>query len=275
VFVPQPGLGNVLQGLVSTFLLAMLTDRAFLVNWDSQNDLYAKLDDLFQVRLLCVFFLYSAHAYVGAGVQVEREQDGNTPTGKSWEWLLGYYRSCPFRSRPVVGGITDRLLCHPTFGLDPDAPIWEFTSTNWYGSIIAHNPAFRQRICALTGPDIFGTIARSLLRPSATVQRHIKRVKALAGDDPVVSVQIRRHEVNAMPLELEHIFFSCASALAASNNTTKIFLASDSNETRERWRHLLGDRLISLASPGGVGEDMVSRGSVLDATGPGRLVSPG
>jgi len=54
VFVPQSGLGNVLQGLVSTFLLAMLTDRAFLVHWDPQGDLNANLDDLFQVR--CIVF---------------------------------------------------------------------------------------------------------------------------------------------------------------------------------------------------------------------------
>ena len=179
----------------------------------------------------------------------------------SWEWLLGYCRSCPFRSRPVVGGITDRMLCHPTIGLDPDVPVWKLTSTNWYGSIMAHNPAFRQRICALTGPDIFGTIARMLLRPSPAVQELINQVKAHVGTDPVVSVQLRRHEVNAMPLESEQIFFSCASALAATN-TTKIFLASDSNETRERWRHLLGNRLVTLPAADTGNEGMVSRGSV-------------
>jgi hypothetical protein len=47
------GLGNQLQGLLSTFLLAMVTGRGFLVNWRPHSMLNARIEDLFDVRSSC------------------------------------------------------------------------------------------------------------------------------------------------------------------------------------------------------------------------------
>ena len=46
------GLGNRIQGLVSSFLLAVLLKRAFFVDWyRNEKEAYSSIDDLFEVNL--------------------------------------------------------------------------------------------------------------------------------------------------------------------------------------------------------------------------------
>jgi hypothetical protein len=46
------GLGNRIQGLLSSFLLALLLKRAFFVDWyKNEKEAYSSIDDLFQVKI--------------------------------------------------------------------------------------------------------------------------------------------------------------------------------------------------------------------------------
>jgi hypothetical protein len=243
------GLGNRMLGLVSSFALSMITNRTFVVYWDSNSYTPAGLNDLFTAPF---------------------EWDAKSEKLKNIIWLNNrsmeddpmfsyhYCRNCPIRRRFPEW---DDLLCNEDFGISDKHRVVRVSSTSWFAPVMAHNLFHKKRICEQFGPDFFGTIFRALMKPSPEIEEIIAKVKEnFAGASKVISLHLRRKE--ATPIRASHIqlFGKCASTLSDGNNTIW-FLATDSQEVKDQYKQELGDKVITMDSV----PTRLSRNGILNA----------
>ena len=221
------GLGNRILGLVSAFLTAMATERALLVNWPKRPASYAELDDLFQNP---GFDWNSASAWQS----LAETEKVSAPS--SYGYYLSYCRLCALRGFQDENKRYEKLLCDGDAGIPEQDAIVRICSTQWFGPVLAHNPYFRGSICAgISETDLFGTLARFLLRPIKLIQDRIDafRKKYFDSGHRVVALQVRAKENYRLSPNQISAFFSCAysvseqllgslprNSVALSSNTT-------------------------------------------------------
>lgn len=238
---PNEGLGNRIEGLVSAFALAVMTNRAFLVNWPATSKCGAHLDDLFDTP---------GFRWIPNWNELKYRE------GTSESYYYAYCRACPVRTRQADLTVTwEKILCEPNAGISYDARIINVKSTQWFAPTLAMNPHLRSRLCNIFGADIFGTIAPHLLRLNNALQTRMDAFKKVhqwkvpnSPAEEVVSIQLRQLEGNAVSGDFTDIFLRCATAIGDGNKQRSFFLATDHIPSRIKLKELLGDRLLHVDS---------------------------
>ena len=231
------GLGNRIEGLVSAFILAVVTDRAFVVDWRAQSKCNAELRDLFD----------------NPGFDWEADWSRlRYDESKRQGFYYAYCRACPIRTRSAdLTDTWDKLLCSPNAGFDAESRIVSIRSTQWFAPVLAMNPHLREKVCRLFGADMYGTVAPKLLKLNAELRARMDAFKHEARWTPeteVISLQIRRLEGFGISEDIADAFLRCASAITKDSDKAKYFLATDHIPTREAFKAYLGDRLIHMDS---------------------------
>ncbi|KAG0340574.1 hypothetical protein BG000_011702, partial [Podila horticola] len=207
VFTPtDDGLGNRLQALLSTVVLAMVTKRAIVLDWRASPQCNAEFLDLFQQPDGLAWDLASVRYNL---------YDSTTmpPSSMPGEWLP-YCRSCLIRKPISPASSWSRLLCGSDLGMDETQPWLQILSTQWFLPVIQHNPFWRAELCRMFpdgGKNAFQLLALKLLKPASVVQEKIDRVMGrIPKDATLIGLQVRRTENNAVGDEIEEAFLSCA-----------------------------------------------------------------
>jgi len=231
------GLGNRIQGLLSALLLAMLTNRAFVIKWPVTTNCPADFASLFGPPLSNWTFSQMLP------YMAENEEVVKNEAQSRW---YAYCRHCSIGGGgdpPTPWSSWSYLLCDPHFGFHTSGRIIKIRSTQWFAPVIAHNQNWREKVCQLTGPDIFGSLA-STLHPTDSLQQRIQEFKKnhFEGSE-VVGLQMRRLEILGVKGDREEVFWRCA-AMLSKDSRTKWFLATDEESTRTKLKNLIGDRLL-------------------------------
>jgi hypothetical protein len=231
-YATNDGLGNRIQGMLSTWLHALLTNRAFLVVWPKDTESGASFIDLF----------IDVHSVDLDNVYTRLTPKAREVLAAQYVRWIPYCRACPIR-RPAT--IFNNLLCNPLGAVEIGRPAMGFRTTQWYAPVLARNPAFRERVCQWTGSDTFGVLYRELLpKPSPIVQRIIDDIKAVFSAKRVIGVQIRHLEALAVSDEMVDVFVRCAVKLRNGIEDSNIFLATDDPNLRKKLSSLFGMSLI-------------------------------
>ncbi|KAF9326554.1 hypothetical protein BG006_010035 [Podila minutissima] len=207
VFTPtDDGLGNRLQALLSTVVLAMVTKRAIVLDWRASPQCNAEFLDLFEQP--------DGLAWDHASVRYNLYDSTNVPPwSMPGEWLP-YCRSCLIRKPISPASSWSRLLCGTDLGIDKSQPWLQILSTQWFLPVIQHNPFWRAELCRMfpdAGRNAFQLLAQKLLRPAHVVQDKIDQVMdRIPKDATLIGLQVRRTENNAVGNEIEEAFLGCA-----------------------------------------------------------------
>ncbi|KAG0228671.1 hypothetical protein BGW42_002049 [Actinomortierella wolfii] len=178
-------LGQRLQGLISAVVMAMITQRAIIVDWSPLGSFEVPLDSLFQAPEGIDWF-FNSTAFMAI-----RSSDLYSDRAYSW---LPYCRDCILRSPLSASSPWSQLLCSPSLGLDNHHPVIEISSAQWFFPVLQHNVFWRGEMCAMFpggGRDAFAQLAARLLRPSTQVQALVDGVLAQVPKDATfVGMQI-------------------------------------------------------------------------------------
>ncbi|KAF9372371.1 hypothetical protein CPB97_001311 [Podila verticillata] len=205
MFTPtDDGLGNRLQALLSTVVLAMVTKRAIVLDWSASPQCNAEFLDLFKQPDLSWDFNSVWHTIYDAS---------NVPSSIPGEWLP-YCRSCLVRTPITPTSAWSRVLCGTDLGMDETQPWLQILSTQWFLPVIQHNPFWREELCSMfpeAGKNAFQLLAQKLLKPANAVQDRIDQVvERIPKDATLIGLQVRRTENNAVGDAMEDAFLSCA-----------------------------------------------------------------
>lgn len=216
------GLGNRLLGLVSAFYYAYMSGRAFLVDWEGCATVVSgTLEDLVDPP-----FPWNARVLLDRLGVDERYRSNPAsdsdrgPILDEFQRIFGassirrlstaYCRPCPER-HPIVD--LEHLLCED-FRSDP-IPVIDFYGTHWTGATIQHNPYLRNASCQRFGNDVFGILARALLKPNAAVQRIVTPItEKMTESDLVIALQLRRRDSYGISALMEEVMWRCAQQIA-------------------------------------------------------------
>ncbi|KAF9925179.1 hypothetical protein FBU30_004986 [Linnemannia zychae] len=206
IFQPSDdGLGNRLQALLSSVVMAMITRRAIILDWLAMPQCNANFTDLFQQPENLAWDLNST-------LPLHKEM----PTYKSKpEIWYPYCRNCALRSPITPESTWSTLLCDADLGLNASAPIIQIFSTQWFLPVIQHNRHWKRELCNMFphgGKNAFQILAQKLLKPSRVVQDKIDSVMdRIPKDATLIGLQVRRTENNAVGQAIEDSFLSCAA----------------------------------------------------------------
>ncbi|GJD08399.1 hypothetical protein Gasu2_27030 [Galdieria sulphuraria] len=257
VFVAScDGLGNRFMGLLSAFLFAVLTNRAFFVLWEPcGSTVGAHLDDLFETPGFSWNFAVLASQLGITTSQLEKYPHRLIFTQ--------YCRPCPFW-RPIRD--MEPIACSSYDDIFPENLII-FRATHWLGPAMQHNPNYRQFICTHLGPQPFAQLATALLTPSKRVYEIMEPYRQLIKNSKrVIGLQIRLRDSYAIDEYSEQVMWRCAESILSHWNQVaspesflkrngsaslvdRWFIATDTPEARELLRLQLGERLISMDPP--------------------------
>ncbi|KAF9571156.1 hypothetical protein EC968_000959 [Mortierella alpina] len=231
IFQPSDdGLGNRLQALLSAVVMAMISHRAIILDWQATPQCNAHFTDLFQEPEGLVWDLNTT-----------LPDHENLPAYKSkYEIWYPYCRNCAIRSPITPESTWSPLLCDRDLGLDPSTPIVQVLSTQWFLPVLQHNAHWRSLLCKMLpegGKTAFRDLATILLKPSKVVQDKINSVlDRIPEDATLIGLQVRRTENNAVGQSIENSFLRCA-AEAVEEEEEKIAIAASSE-----WRGVTGSK---------------------------------
>lgn len=230
------GLGNRLEGLISSFVLAVVTNRAWVVDWNAGAKCHARLPELFANPGFSWEVNWNTMHY--------REPDAA-------RFNYPYCRACPIRTRREGEEyMWSSLLCEPDANFPKDKRIVALSSTQFFAPVIALNPHLRDKVCELFGSNMFETVAPYLLKLKPELEKRKNDWKAAKGwhnSSEVVSIHIRRLEGFGVPDTTCDSYLRCANAVSKTDNV-KYFVATDHIETRERFQSILGDKMLHWES---------------------------
>eukprot|EP00871_Galdieria_phlegrea_P001490 jgi/Galph1/2341/GphlegSOOS_G992.1 len=255
VFVAScDGLGNRFMGLLSAFLFAILTNRAFFVLWEPcGNTVSAQLSDLFDSPGFDWDF-----TWLTSELQL------------SAEWKVPhrliftqYCRPCPFW-KPIQD--MEPIACSSYEESFPENVV-VFRATHWLGPAMQHNPHYRSIICQMFGSNPFPQLVNALLQPSKRVEEIMQPFRQLIEQSRrVIGLQIRLRDSYAIDAYSEEVMWRCAqnilshwdqvvspaSFISRNDSLSAVdrwFIVTDTPAARERLKQQLGDRLISMDPP--------------------------
>ncbi|KAG9069041.1 hypothetical protein KI688_009931 [Linnemannia hyalina] len=206
IFQPSDdGLGNRLQALLSSVVMAMVTRRAIVLDWLAMPQCNANFTDLFQQPEGLTWDLNTT-----------LPNHKTLPSYKTKpEIWYPYCRNCALRSPITPESTWSNLLCEADLGLNTTTPIVQIFSTQWFLPVIQHNPHWKRELCHMFpggGKNAFQVLARKLLKPSRVVQDKIDSVMERVPEGvTLIGLQVRRTENNAVGQGIEDSFLSCAA----------------------------------------------------------------
>eukprot|EP00741_Cyanophora_paradoxa_P016048 tig00000042_g15493.t1 len=256
---PEVGLGNKVQCLVSVFLLALLTQRALLINTNAGA---MDLDEILE----CPFERGWDFADTFGG-RAPRTCS-RAPLGlAAADGGLAGRPGCPLLFWDAVNGGVEGWLCRDFEGqfgsARPDFVKVVASQAPFFWT--TQNPAMRGRVAALLGlppqplgsslphsvaADLYHRLARRLVRPSARVAATVDEFRRAHFGNLTVGLQVRRHSGEQyLDDEGERATLQCARTLAAQHaaaarGNVRVFLSTDWEPIRGRARDLLGEVLI-------------------------------
>ncbi|KAF9428075.1 hypothetical protein BGZ94_003440 [Podila epigama] len=207
VFQPSDdGLGNRLQALLSSVVLAMLSRRAIILDWVATPQCNANFTDLFEHP--------KGLAWDFNTTLPMKYKDSQEYKSKPEIWYP-YCRNCALRSPIDTTSPWSDLLCRQDLGLNSTKPLIQILSTQWFLPVLQHNPYWRAELCQMFpngGSNAFEVLAKTLLKPAKPVQDKIDSVLSrIPKDATLIGLQVRRTENNAVGHEIEDAFLSCAA----------------------------------------------------------------
>ncbi|KAF9096050.1 hypothetical protein BGX23_012073 [Mortierella sp. AD031] len=206
IFQPSDdGLGNRLQALLSSVVMAMVTRRAIILDWLAMPQCNANFTDLFQQPEGLAWDLNTTLPY---------HKDMPEYKTKPEIWYP-YCRNCALRSPITPESTWSNLLCNANLGIDSSTPIVQIFSTQWFLPVLQHNPHWKRELCHMFpqgGKNAFQVLSQKLLKPSGVVQAKIDSVMdRIPKDVTLIGLQVRRTENNAVGQGIEDAFLSCAA----------------------------------------------------------------
>ncbi|KAG0030121.1 hypothetical protein BGZ81_003038 [Podila clonocystis] len=199
------GLGNRLQALLSSVVLAMVSRRAIILDWVAMPQCNANFTDLFQ---------HPAGLSWDMNSTLPVDFRDLPEYKKKPEIWYPYCRSCALRGPIDTTSNWSKLLCREDLGLNSTIPLVQIFSTQWFLPVIQHNPYWRSELCHIFpggGENAFEVLAKTLLKPAMPVQDKINQVMdRIPKDATLIGLQVRRTENNAVGHEIEDSFLSCA-----------------------------------------------------------------
>ncbi|CAO3571074.1 unnamed protein product [Mortierella alpina] len=225
IFQPSDdGLGNRLQALLSAVVMAMISHRAIILDWQATPQCNANFTDLFQQPGGLAWDL---------NVTLPNHED--LPAYKSkYEIWYPYCRNCAIRSPITPESTWSPLLCDRDLGLDPSIPIVQVFSTQWFLPVLQHNAHWRSLLCEMLpegGKSAFRDLASILLKPSRVVQDKVNSVlDRIPEDATLIGLQVRRTENNAVGQNIENSFLRCAAEAVEEGEEKTAAIA------RSEWR---------------------------------------
>ncbi|KAF9906593.1 hypothetical protein EC991_000469 [Linnemannia zychae] len=225
IFQPSDdGLGNRLQALLSSVVMAMVTRRAIILDWLAMPQCNANFTDLFQQPEGLAWDLNTT-------LPSHKELSSYKTKPEIW---YPYCRNCALRSPITPESTWSNLLCEADLGLNASTPIIQIFSTQWFLPVIQHNPHWKRELCNMFpqgGKNAFQVLARKLLKPSRAVQTKIDSVMdRIPRDVTLIGLQVRRTENNAVGQGIEDSFLSCAAEVAQE----ELDLGQDGSRNRIR-----------------------------------------
>ena len=216
------GLGDRLRGILTSFTLALVTDRAFFID----NPSPAPLADYFHIANPAVSWAFDQTLLHGASVLEENFMNHLTPP-------LGLYSSANLsRYLPY-----DIILQNNNF---------------WRPFEVLHNPTLNHVETLRSFPDhvLAGCILNYLLVPRADVQSEIQRVKneIASQKQQVLAVQIRtgdgQAKDNGFLRRLLSHYARCVNDIQLGSNVTyRVFLTTDSEDVVHHMQSIYHDVL--------------------------------
>ncbi|KAH7048093.1 hypothetical protein BKA57DRAFT_536503 [Linnemannia elongata] len=230
IFQPSDdGLGNRLQALLSSVVMAMVTRRAIVLDWLAMPQCNANFTDLFQQPEGLTWDLNTTLPH-----------HKTLPSYKTKpEIWYPYCRNCALRSPITPESTWSNLLCEANLGLNTTTPIVQIFSTQWFLPVIQHNPHWKRELCHMFpegGKNAFQVLARKLLKPSRVVQDKIDSVMERVPEGvTLIGLQVRRTENNAVGQGIEDSFLSCAADVV-----------QEEEEKEEELRLAAGSRMATI-----------------------------
>ncbi|KAG0344808.1 hypothetical protein BG004_004155 [Podila humilis] len=209
VFQPSDdGLGNRLQALLSSVVLAMVSRRAIILDWVAMPQCNANFADLFEHP---PGLAWDMNTTLPEGFRETAEYK------KKPEIWYPYCRNCALRSPVDSSSTWSKLLCKEDLGLNSTVPLVQIFSTQWFLPVIQHNPFWRSELCHMFpdgGKNAFEVLAKTLLKPAKPVQEKIDQVmNRIPKDTILIGLQVRRTENNAVEYDIEDAFLTCAATV--------------------------------------------------------------
>eukprot|EP00276_Gloeochaete_wittrockiana_P010354 CAMPEP_0184652296 /NCGR_PEP_ID=MMETSP0308-20130426/9997_1 /TAXON_ID=38269 /ORGANISM="Gloeochaete witrockiana, Strain SAG 46.84" /LENGTH=447 /DNA_ID=CAMNT_0027087095 /DNA_START=169 /DNA_END=1512 /DNA_ORIENTATION=- len=237
---PAAGLGNRLLSFTSSFVLAVVLDRPFVVAWTGAP---AGLLDLFTlVDPNLIILVEEFHAKTGFDPQIT--SDSNSQNGRP---LITMTRDSPEQlyyslgcSRSLKEALPPRLV------MDVD---------QYFLPVLMHNPTYGKVLRSWFEPGrAFPVILDTLLRLPPGLQNKINifRAQHFSPSSFVIGMHVRMREHKFMRAGQEKLFWQCAKVLASTmsgGRNVSFFLAADRDATKELAVAALGTDLAFVEYP--------------------------
>ncbi|KAG0377625.1 hypothetical protein BGX24_005757 [Mortierella sp. AD032] len=254
IFQPSDdGLGNRLQALLSSVVMAMVTRRAIILDWLAMPQCNANFTDLFQQPEDLAWDLNTT-------LPLHKTLLSYKTKPEIW---YPYCRNCALRDAITPDSTWSNLLCEANLGLDTSAPIVQIFSTQWFLPVIQHNPHWKRELCHMFpqgGKNAFQVLAKKLLKPSTVVQAKIDSVmERIPKDATLIGLQISNYlgrDLTTDSLDpTDHMDANAGPPSSSSSSRSEhsktlgkfaYYLATDYRPTRAHFQQTLGNQLFVL-----------------------------
>jgi len=236
------GMGNKLLPMVSAFALALLLDRAFLVDWTGYDTFQRSVKWDRNPGAVSDFFV--------------------NPFGDAGEWLYERVLGRDGALAGILGGEVEETmldmrtpdysdaklgtLCRDLRALYAGSRVVRVVGDQNFLPLLAANPHHTPLLRSwMRAGNMFGPLARHLLRPTAAILARVEEMRSLFGPY-TVGLQLRRREGIGMRGNEVGVGWECARHLrelyapGGRTDEVRFFVATDAPEARDEARSELG-----------------------------------
>lgn len=211
IHLPLAGLGNRIQSIISSFTLAMLTNRIFLFDL-SHSGFLCQEDDLF----------FNDSIFYNINILYHHSKIYRDLSFK--EFLLKYSKILHFHS-PLDDENISKLFCEK---FEMEEKIIFIETDEYYLPLMLHNPFYKDILRNSFKNDIFGILLRFLLKPNLEILKMMDNFQCDLG------LQMRTKGLNG-PRDLNYflnLFNNCSMNFKRDN----VYIASDSDEMIDEFK---------------------------------------
>jgi hypothetical protein len=210
---PAGGFGNRLPPYVTAFLIALLTDRVLLVNWESKERPFTELVEPGFEILMPSWLDFS-----------KRER------------YTTYFRGSSGTDLALTANLTTALAKFDVLQVESnDYPLVLFYA----------NPHYQEWLYATFGMNAYSIISRRLFRPHPNVQAIVDDFREKNFGKHNIGIQIRTERNRASPATFARVAkLLQMSYYPTQASTTRYFLATDQEYVRGQIEKVLGNEVI-------------------------------
>ena len=230
IFQPtNTGTGNRILGLISSYLLSLITGRQFLLDWKLTTVFNAKFNDLFNSN------------------KINDSFDSTNISLNEFDFLdLTVCRHCSIR------------FYHKDFYYITLNDLNEqynkkyliIQSNSYFIPSLLSNKNYRSMICNHFNSDtVFNELFHNVLNFSTEILNLYEIFSEQFSSQNVIGIQIRTKDRVGFPEDRIHHFINCAENLLYKYNNSKIFIATDNNEIKKLIKNFFKEKVILLNYP--------------------------